>query len=139
MAYVRWGEDSNLYIYDHVDGGYECCGCLLEDNFRAKTLVGILNHVGRHLTHEHKVPSYVIPRLLGEEKFIDEVLEEAAILTRANGGKMVSWDAAVPKDIHTNPHDLMEFYQVANPNIEVSESMMKEFAAYLEKRHPDDG
>lgn len=29
MAYCRFGEDSDVYIYEHVDGNFECCACSL--------------------------------------------------------------------------------------------------------------
>ena len=27
MSYCRWSDDSDVYLYAHVSGGWECCGC----------------------------------------------------------------------------------------------------------------
>lgn len=34
MSYVRFGADSDVYVYPHVGGGFECCGCRLAEKIK---------------------------------------------------------------------------------------------------------
>jgi len=31
MSYARFGDDSDIYVYPHVGGGFECCACRLAE------------------------------------------------------------------------------------------------------------
>ena len=31
MSYCRFGDDSDVYVYAHVSGGFECCACSLAE------------------------------------------------------------------------------------------------------------
>lgn len=66
VAYVRWSERSAVYIYDDLNGGITCCGCLLHpdghsvNTFNHETMI---KHVRQHIGAGHKVPDHVIPEL----------------------------------------------------------------------------
>lgn len=76
MSYIRFGVDSDIYIFDHVNGMVSCCGCFLNrpagetkgfgNSFYTDTLAEMIEHVKEHIAAGHDVPDYVIP-LLEEE------------------------------------------------------------------------
>lgn len=59
MAYCRWGEDSDLYVFMHVNGVLECCGCFLDKenrmSFTAHSTQEMVDHLAEHRTAGHKV------------------------------------------------------------------------------------
>lgn len=79
MSVVRWGPDSDLYIYPTVDDGpIVCCGCPLmpptgthspvledtiyeQDDYTCTTWDEMITHVRQHVSHGDTVPEYVIP------------------------------------------------------------------------------
>lgn len=64
MSIVRWSKDSDLYIFEHVNGHIECCGCCLEDkNVQTTSIDEMVGHVEKHLEAGHLVPEWVIPAL----------------------------------------------------------------------------
>ena len=82
MSYVRWSSigrpwdyDSDLYIYDDVNGGTTCCGCRLLDDMDSwngdrdgdKTHPETVAHVREHISAGHRVPDFVIERLSDPE------------------------------------------------------------------------
>lgn len=66
MSYVRWSDDSDLYIFDDMSGGITCCACLLSDggrklrDFNVATQGEMIAHVEEHIARGHDVPNYVI-------------------------------------------------------------------------------
>ena len=86
MSYARWGEDSDVYMYHHVNGFIECCGCDLEGGYSVvlQTRTDAVKHLMKHKKEEHKVPRYTIKRLRGEIKTIGEHITSLAE-TRNNG------------------------------------------------------
>lgn len=71
MSYVRWSGPegphdyvSDVYIYDYVGGGVECCGCV-----RVNTPEEMVTHVRAHIALGDAVPEFVIPRLLEGRNF----------------------------------------------------------------------
>jgi len=42
MSYCRFGEDSDVYIYAHVGGGFECCACGLAERVKSIFTTGLL-------------------------------------------------------------------------------------------------
>ena len=60
MSFVRWGEDSSVYVYESFSG-FECCMCATLPN--QKEMVA---HLKDHLERGDKVPSYAIERLESE-------------------------------------------------------------------------
>lgn len=65
MSYARFGEDSDVYIYDDGEK-INCCGCKLDGDFASDVFDDICDHLTRHLDAGHKVPWYCIERLFHE-------------------------------------------------------------------------
>jgi hypothetical protein len=65
MSYVRFGQDSDVYVFHSVYGGYECCGCHLNPDrgFNSKTISGAIAHLQVHIAAGHKVPQRALIRL----------------------------------------------------------------------------
>jgi hypothetical protein len=66
MSYVRWSApgkpwdyESDLYIYDDINGGITC----LSDEFNCETHDEMIEHVKEHIEKGDAVPDFVIPRL----------------------------------------------------------------------------
>ena len=72
MSYCRWGADSSVYVYEHVNGGWECCDCC-----RVPTREAMLEHLLQHQRDGDMVPEYAIDSLR------EEIKEHAAL---AQGG-----------------------------------------------------
>ena len=79
MSYCRFGDDSDVYLYEHVDGFYECCSCRLMkfekglpfDMHESKKLLNlseVLAHLLKHKKKGHKVPDYAFKRALEEKE-----------------------------------------------------------------------
>lgn len=69
MAIVRFGDDSDIYIYERMksateDGVFVCCQCrfLEDDDFIMYTREQIERHVHEHSDAGHDVPDYVLER-----------------------------------------------------------------------------
>lgn len=70
MSYSRFGCDgSDVYTFQS-ESGFECCGCILSDNWSFKTRSDLLAHLQTHVEAGHTVPRYTIERL--EEELIAE-------------------------------------------------------------------
>ena len=69
MSYCRFGE-ADVYVYDSVQGWFECCACLLKSeflvSFTTKTRSRMIAHLEEHIAEGHIVPTYVIERLQAE-------------------------------------------------------------------------
>lgn len=120
MAYVRWsGPDgphpyvSQLYIYESIHGGFECCGCTLGEPKLAKmwncdTAELMAAHVGEHIAAGYQVPDFVIPTLLGQqERKFDPVIAHLIGHATKQGpdARIMSWDADVPVSFRVDPED----------------------------------
>ena len=44
MSYVRFGDGSDLYVYPHVGGGFECCACRLAPSIKSIFTEGYEDH-----------------------------------------------------------------------------------------------
>lgn len=56
MAYVRFSEDSDVYVY-HDGDGYVCCGCRFEEkSWTYDTADEIVEHL-----HEHELAGHMVP------------------------------------------------------------------------------
>jgi hypothetical protein len=81
MAYARWGDDSDVYVFpDMLTNGYCCMGCTLTGSlpssdelqgfgateFRLDTPEEMLQHLLEHREAGDKVPDYAINRLKKE-------------------------------------------------------------------------
>lgn len=79
MSYARFGWDgSDVYVFEHVGGFIQCCGCLLTEpedgedfgfaNF--KTPREALAHLEEHVSAGHFVPSYTFGRMREDYKLV---------------------------------------------------------------------
>ena len=74
MSLCRFGErGSDVYVFYHVEGGIECCGCRLEtgfagNSFRAQDEQEMISHLLEHKAKGHCVP----PSVFG---LLDEALK----------------------------------------------------------------
>ena len=44
MSYARFGERSDIYVYEHVGGYFECCACSLSKPVKSIFTVGCTDH-----------------------------------------------------------------------------------------------
>lgn len=69
MSYCRFSNESDVYMYRHVDGFIRCCSCKLTAKDPAlNTEREALNHLDEHKRFGHRVPQYAIDRLIDESK-----------------------------------------------------------------------
>jgi hypothetical protein len=53
-------------MYPHVQGGIECCGCLLGKDQNFTSIEGAWNHLLEHRRAGHQVPEYAFEGILGD-------------------------------------------------------------------------
>lgn len=79
MSIVRFGYDSNVYIFEDVAGGLNCCGCSLLWETMESTLFDtafkMIEHLGKHLDAGQKVPGYVFTQILLNYPKINETIK----------------------------------------------------------------
>ena len=66
MSYVRFGDDSDVYVFDDLGGYLCCCGCQLSDprtSYYAETAAEMADHLREHEAAGHMVPAGVIDRI----------------------------------------------------------------------------
>lgn len=105
MSILRFGEDSDVYMYEVKPGVIECSHCKLHDH-ASQSLEGYeaaFNHLKEHRGAGHKVP--------------EAALQE---LTRAAGLNMISCDAShmchVSSDCnHKKPHKARDCEETVAP------------------------
>jgi hypothetical protein len=77
MSYCRFGQDdSDIYLFDHVAGYFECCGCSLgKDGMSTQmsTIPEVLRHLNKHIEKGDLVPEYAFDRLV--EEAVEEIIE----------------------------------------------------------------
>lgn len=75
MSYCRFGEDSDVYVFENIVGRLECCGCDLREHgsFLTKSRTAMLAHLDEHRATGHLVPDYALERLRAE---LDELGDE---------------------------------------------------------------
>ena len=66
MSYCRFGKDSDVYMYPHVDGFIECCACNIGEPQAFDTPRQALMHLFEHLGRGDKVPEYAYAQLIKE-------------------------------------------------------------------------
>ena len=75
MSYCRFGDDSDVYLYPHVNGHFECCACRLmglekglamHKSKKMTNLSEVLVHLTKHKKKGHKVPDSALGRVLDE-------------------------------------------------------------------------
>ena len=67
MSYCRIRKGhSDLYVFENISGGFDCCGCNLHGGFRSfhcDTPEEMLSHLKKHKEDGQLVPDYAIDRL----------------------------------------------------------------------------
>lgn len=70
MSYIRWGDDSDVYVYAHTQGGVCCCACILNapvnqlyPDTACISANAMLDHLQEHINAGHKVPPVALERL----------------------------------------------------------------------------
>jgi hypothetical protein len=62
MSFARFGPDSDVYVYYHVGGFYDCCGCrFMPSQFLTKA--EIIAHLQIHIGQGDKVPDDTIEQI----------------------------------------------------------------------------
>lgn len=77
MSYARFSDDSDVYVYHHVAGFIECCGCWMaspegdEDIAftRLATPRRAIMHLMEHVSRGYKVPDSVFDRIYNEYRY----------------------------------------------------------------------
>lgn len=64
-------EWSDVYVFEHVGGWFECCGCIIKDPNRMKNFVcdyrsSMLTHLFEHIKAGHEVPRHAFAGLYME-------------------------------------------------------------------------
>jgi len=84
MAYVRWTPESDVYIFDHVNGSVTCHGCFLNGPGARISWHGthgnidcgsnreatneLLAHLAQHVEAGHKVPAWLFDALAPDKE-----------------------------------------------------------------------
>ena len=72
MSYARFSRDSAVYVFAHVGGYLECCGCSLGDKWDFHSTAEMLAHLEAHKAAGHEVPEYCIEGLKVDAEENDE-------------------------------------------------------------------
>ena len=79
MSYARFGSDSNVYVYEHVNGGIECCSCWFKAPGEMcpifQTSGETILHLIKHLNVGLAVPESAFVAILKEHPNTDEVIK----------------------------------------------------------------
>ena len=64
MSYVRFSENSDVYVFDHSNGCLCCCGCALNPvSYYAETADEMVKHLLQHEAAGHEIPASVIEEI----------------------------------------------------------------------------
>ena len=76
MAYVRFGRDSDVYVYEAPGGKWECSGCSLTSHGLLVTdsRSQMIRHLRQHLGNGDKVQEEVIRELEEEIKQVGDAV-----------------------------------------------------------------
>lgn len=84
MSFSRFGwEDSDVYVFEHVGGFIQCCGCAISEDeislesfgmYDADTPREMLSHLDRHEEVGHNV-DYARKNILAEYEDLDVTIE----------------------------------------------------------------
>lgn len=83
MSYARFSATSDVYVYEHVGGFIECCGCGLTEPdeyedfgfFHAKTPREMLIHLDEHKKIGDQVPERCYAAIITEYEDLDKEIE----------------------------------------------------------------
>lgn len=79
MSYARWGEESDVYIFEHVAGYIQCCGCQMTKTSdkelfgfaNLKTARKALEHLDAHVANGDKVSPSTFEKIKKEHPDLD--------------------------------------------------------------------
>lgn len=120
MAYLRLTNDTKVYFFDHANGGWECCGCLLQPpgtdiSTYFTELDDVYPHLAKHVVRGHITlheSDRVGRELRGEiPRRTDVVISGMIQHIEAQGddaAKIVSDDADVPPEIRWTTQQFTE-------------------------------
>lgn len=69
MSYVRFGKDSDIYLYASIYGGVDCCGCALGENrsgVNLTTSAELTQHLAVHEKAGHSCGHYTWAGLISD-------------------------------------------------------------------------
>lgn len=78
MAYARWTNDSDVYVYADVGGGFTCENCPRGSQFRCETPQEMVEHLLAHRAQGDRVPEPALEELRAEAEpdvYVDEEVE----------------------------------------------------------------
>lgn len=75
MAYCRFSDESDVYMYHHVDGYIVCCMCSLGIVVHIETRKDAHNHLMLHKERGDKVPKEALEKLQDEMLKIGDKVE----------------------------------------------------------------
>lgn len=73
MAYARFTAQCSVYVFADVNGGVECCGCLLGDDPHFYDRDTLIAHMREHIDAGDKVPLFLLARTTYEDSDFDRV------------------------------------------------------------------
>lgn len=68
MAYSRFSEHCDVYVFMHVGGFLQCCGCRLGDDWNFDSTDEMVEHVAEHRAAGHNVPDGLEQSLLEDDE-----------------------------------------------------------------------
>lgn len=74
MSYCKFGEDSDVYVYD--GGTLICCGCKIREKFHTDFRSEMILHLQLHMEKGHKVPDQALDTLRKEIKGLGNDVSE---------------------------------------------------------------
>ena len=66
MSYARFSETSDVYVFAHVGGFVQCCGCALGDEWDFHSAAEVVAHLREHEEAGHVVPEHLFDEALYE-------------------------------------------------------------------------
>jgi hypothetical protein len=70
MSYSRWSATSSVYVFAHVNGQIQCCGCLFldDDSFDAWSTAEMVAHIREHIAAGHTILDTLIEALEADDE-----------------------------------------------------------------------
>jgi len=81
MSFVRWGSDSDVYVFVNTESLYfTCCACIMEeesktgfnDDFVCERTSEMIEHLKQHIKEGHNVPDRALESLKEYQKTVGE-------------------------------------------------------------------
>jgi hypothetical protein len=68
VSILRWSADSDVYVYESVNGGFRCVGCQLDAPWDSSTTEGVYWHLMFHAEVGDKIPERAVAELAYRRK-----------------------------------------------------------------------